>query len=453
MPQRIGNPGNGLDYEPSGEPRIGALARGCFAVEKEKRCAVPARDRRPCWLRVALATLVLALSCGGLAAGAWGQPADREATSNDPELLVWQSIMNSKSTSDFRAYLSTYPSGTFVTVATARLSVLGGEQPAAGDQSSPRSGGADALRQGFEAFKGGDYAEAMKAWRTAAQAGSPPAMVLIGGLYYSGRGAPKDYGEALQWFRQAADKRNAKGESMMGELYYYGRGVEQDFAQAAQWYRKAAVDVRAGTSPAADAAVTPPTEGAAASDAATGRVSTVKPGPAPAASADARPHPAEPAPSVQPAHEATQPEVAAAVGAPAPAGAPADPVPAMRPARRTTAPEAPSSAAVPAPKPPPDRPRLAAAEIAALLARGDSLLGVGDIASARLFYERASDAGDGRAALRLGATYDPGFLDRVHLPRRYGDVARALSWYHRAHDLGEGDAELWIQGLEAKSGR
>jgi hypothetical protein len=83
--------------------------------------------------------------------------------------------MNSKSAGDFRAYLSTYPSGTFVTVATARLSALGGEQPAAGDQSSPRPGGADALRQGLEAFKSGDYAEAMKARRTAAQAGSPPA--------------------------------------------------------------------------------------------------------------------------------------------------------------------------------------------------------------------------------------------------------------------------------------
>lgn len=105
-----------------------------------------------------------------------------------------------------------------------------------------------------------------------------------------------------------------------------------------------------------------------------------------------------------------------------------------------------------APKISPSQQRLTGAEIAALLARGDSLLGVGDIASARLFYERASDAGDGRAALRLGATYDPGFLDRVHLPHLQG-IAQALSWYRRARDLGESEAELWIQGLETKSGR
>jgi TPR repeat protein len=191
----------------------------------------------------------------------------------------------------------------------------------------------------------------------------------------------------------------------------------------------------------------------AASDAATGRVSTAEPGSAPATSADAPPPPAEPAPSVQPVHEATQPEVATTATVPPTVAAPAEPVPAVRPAPRAPAPEAPSSAAAPAPKPPPDRLHLAAADIAALLARGDSLLGVGDIASARLFYERASDAGDGRAALRLGATYDPGFLDQVHLPHLNGDVVQALSWYRRARELGETEAERWIQGLETKSGR
>ncbi len=101
----------------------------------------------------------------------------------------------------------------------------------------------------------------------------------------------------------------------------------------------------------------------------------------------------------------------------------------------------------------PDRPPPDTSEIPALLARGDSLLGAGDIVSARLFYERASDAGDGRAALRMGATYDPGFLDRVHLPHLHADAAQALSWYRRARDLGESGAEIWIQGLEINPGQ
>ena len=115
-------------------------------------------------------------------------------------------------------------------------------------------------------------------------------------------------------------------------------------------------------------------------------------------------------------------------------------------------PEAPPAVVAPTPKTPLDQLPLAA-EIATLLARGDNLLGLGDMASARLFYERATKAGDGHAALRLGATYDPDFLDRVHLPHLQGDVAQALSWYRRARDLGESEAELWIQGLETKSGR
>ena len=147
------------------------------------------------------------------------------------------------------------------------------------------------------------------------------------------------------------------------------------------------------------------------------------------------------------------PALAAASAEPVLAAVPAEPVPAAVPARASPTQDAPPAVAVPASKAPLGRPRLATAEIAALRARGDSLLGVGDITSARLFYERASDAGDGRAALRLGATYDPGFLDRVHLPHQHGDVAQALSWYRRARDLGETEAERWIQGLETKSGQ
>jgi TPR repeat protein len=177
----------------------------------------------------------------GMVAGEWGrQDAGRKATSNDPEQVFWRSIMNSESTDDYRAYLSTYPSGKFAALAKARLSGLGGGQPAAGDQSSPPAGGAAALRQGAEAFKAGDYAEAWKAWRSAAQAGSPPAMVLIGDLYYFARGVPKDYSEAMRWYRMAADQGNALAQANIGYLYQNGKGVPQDYAQAMQWYRMAA---------------------------------------------------------------------------------------------------------------------------------------------------------------------------------------------------------------------
>ena len=71
-----------------------------------------------------------------------------------------------------------------------------------------------------------------------------------------------------------------------------------------------------------------------------------------------------------------------------------------------------------------------------LVARGDGFLSAGDIASARPFYERAADAGDGPAALRLGATFDPAFLGRVGVRGIPGDPDQASSWYRRARELG-----------------
>ena len=93
---------------------------------------------------------------------------------------------------------------------------------------------------------------------------------------------------------------------------------------------------------------------------------------------------------------------------------------------------------------------LSADEVAELLARGDTLLSIGDVASARLFYERAADAGGGVAAIRLGETFDPLFLDRVHLSGVRGDPGAASFWYHRARDLGATDAQVLLKALEAK---
>ncbi len=84
-----------------------------------------------------------------------------------------------------------------------------------------------------------------------------------------------------------------------------------------------------------------------------------------------------------------------------------------------------------------------------LLERGDSLLSSGDITSARLFYQRAAEAGNAEAALRLGETYDPAFLHRVQL-RDHGDSSQALFWYGRARELGATDADVLLKGIETK---
>ena len=84
----------------------------------------------------------------------------------------------------------------------------------------------------------------------------------------------------------------------------------------------------------------------------------------------------------------------------------------------------------------PPAPGLSNTEKAELLEHGDALLRNGDVASARLFYERGAGADDGRAALRRpGATVDPEFLGRLGLrnckpirPRPdHGTVALSIS--------------------------
>lgn len=95
---------------------------------------------------------------------------------------------------------------------------------------------------------------------------------------------------------------------------------------------------------------------------------------------------------------------------------------------------------------PAKEPGLSPDAILSLVARGDALFSTRDIASARLFYERAADEGDAQAALRLGETYDANFLAQAHMSGVLGDAAAAAKWYRRARDLGSGEADLLLSG-------
>ncbi len=78
--------------------------------------------------------------------------------------------------------------------------------------------------------------------------------------------------------------------------------------------------------------------------------------------------------------------------------------------------------------------------LALLLRRGDVLLALGDVSSARLLYERAAAGGDGRAATGAGKTYDPLFLSEIGARGIQADPAAAAAWYRRAIELGDQSA-------------
>lgn len=160
-----------------------------------------------------------------------------------------------------------------------------------------------------------------------------------------------------------------------------------------------------------------------------------------------------PAAALAPARDPAKQKPPSPVATPAPAQAsrvpePTPPLASPAPQQEQTMPQGTSRpTSPPRPQSPADQ-RPSPTEIAALVTRGDRFLSAGDIASARLFYERAADAGDGSAALRLGATFDPGFLGRAGVRETAGDPAQASSWYQRARDLGSATAGERLKSLE-----
>ena len=79
---------------------------------------------------------------------------------------------------------------------------------------------------------------------------------------------------------------------------------------------------------------------------------------------------------------------------------------------------------------------LDAAEVAALIKRGQEFLKSGDIASARLLLRRAANTGNAQAALALGATFDGTVLTELGVLGFTRDEDQARSWYRKAAEWG-----------------
>lgn len=95
-------------------------------------------------------------------------------------------------------------------------------------------------RQGLAAFSAGRYAEALRDWQQAAEAGDGQAALYIGLLNDLGRGVGQDAQAARSWYERSAALGNAVAMFNVGVLYDSGTGVSRDRATAAEWYRKAA---------------------------------------------------------------------------------------------------------------------------------------------------------------------------------------------------------------------
>jgi hypothetical protein len=82
-----------------------------------------------------------------------------------------------------------------------------------------------------------------------------------------------------------------------------------------------------------------------------------------------------------------------------------------------------------------------------LLQRGDELVAEGNIAPARLLYERAISLGLAQAAMALAATFDPNEFKKLNVQGIEPSTREARRWYERARELGADEADLRLRRL------
>jgi TPR repeat protein len=85
-----------------------------------------------------------------------------------------------------------------------------------------------------------------------------------------------------------------------------------------------------------------------------------------------------------------------------------------------------------------------------LCAEGLVAFAKGDIATARAFFVSAAAAGDARALVALGDTFDPATLSRLGVVGLKGDGGKARDYYARALAAGATGARERLAALAAK---
>ena len=91
---------------------------------------------------------------------------------------------------------------------------------------------------GSIAYAIGNYKQAAKWYRQAAEQGIADAQYSLGGMYYNGEGVAQDYKQAIKWYSQAAEQGYVRAQNNLGVMYYNGDGVAQDYKQAIQLFRQ-----------------------------------------------------------------------------------------------------------------------------------------------------------------------------------------------------------------------
>ena len=103
-------------------------------------------------------------------------------------------------------------------------------------------GDANALNaRGLKAYDDGNYDEAVRYLRRAAEMGHAKAQNHLAVCYKLGRGVPRNDSSAVKWLHQAAEQGEADAQYNLGIVYMEGTGVAKNESTAIEWYKKAAL--------------------------------------------------------------------------------------------------------------------------------------------------------------------------------------------------------------------
>jgi TPR repeat protein len=96
------------------------------------------------------------------------------------------------------------------------------------------------MEEARTAYGRGDYATALREFRSLADKGNATAQFSIGVMYAFGRGIAKNHEDALRWYRRAAEQGHVKAQLNLGIMYEKGYSRHHGYDAAMKWYRAAA---------------------------------------------------------------------------------------------------------------------------------------------------------------------------------------------------------------------
>jgi TPR repeat protein len=88
-------------------------------------------------------------------------------------------------------------------------------------------------------------------------------------------------------------------------------------------------------------------------------------------------------------------------------------------------------------------------DVADLIERGNRLLELGDLASARLYYRLAAGRGSAEGAMLMGMTFDPLYFARTGVHGTQPQIQDALEWYGKAIAMGNQPAATRMESLRS----